>query len=170
VASETTDEDGFFDVRTLPPGRYIAGVNLRDLPNKHNPYPRTVYPGPLSDPHVIVLRLGQTVDLGTWYMPSPLPVVRVAGIVTRRDGIPVAGAYVGAWDRTGDPVERARGAGGATSGEDGRFVLELRQGRVYTFIARDPQSKQLRISGPRLDTGSTLPELIRIVVLDDKPE
>ncbi|HJR58050.1 MAG TPA: hypothetical protein VJ813_01575 [Vicinamibacterales bacterium] len=169
TALELTDKDGFFEFRGLPPGRYIAGVNLRDLPNQHNPYARTVYPGTPSDPHVIALSLGQAIDLGTWHMPPPLAVVRVAGIVTG-GGTPVAGVYVSAWDITGDPGERSRGAGGTTSGEDGRFALELRRGRVYTFIARDRQSKQLRISAPRIDTGTNLPELIRIVILDDRPE
>jgi hypothetical protein len=165
-----TDGEGFFELRNLPPGRYIAGVNLKDLPSKYNPYARAVYPGAHSDPHVIELALGQAVDLGVWHMPPPLAVVRVAGILTRRDGTPVAGVFVGAWDRTGYPVESARGAGSATSGNDGRFILELRQGRVYTFTARDKQSKIVRISGPRIDTGRPVPELIRIVVLDDQPE
>jgi hypothetical protein len=166
----TTDAEGHFEIRHLPPGRYVAGVNLSDLPSRYNPYPRTVYPGGISEPHVITLSLGQTVDLGTWQMPLPLAVVRVAGVVTWSDGTPAGGIYVGASDRTGDPVEVARGAGGATSGDDGRFVIELRQGRVYTFMARDQQSKVLPVSGPRLEIGARTPEPIRIVIQRRPPQ
>jgi hypothetical protein len=162
--SSMTDKDGHFDLRALPAGRYIVGVNLKDLPNNYNPYARTVFPGGNLDPQVIVLGLGEVVDLGIWHMPPPLPVVRVAGIVVRTDGVPVGGVYVGSWDRTGDPVERARGAGGATTGGDGRFVLDLREGRVYTFTVRGPNNGSLRISAPRLDTSQAVPALIRIVV------
>jgi hypothetical protein len=160
----TTDADGYFDIHNLSPGRYIAGVNLRDLPSQYNPYARTLYPGGTAEPAILTLSLGQTIDLGTWQMPPPLAVVRVAGIVTWSDGTPAAGVYVSASDRTGNPVEVARGAGGATSSEDGRFVVELRQGRVYTFAARDRQSRMVPVSAPRLEVGARVLELVRIVI------
>jgi hypothetical protein len=169
IASARTDEEGYFEIPYLPPGRYLAGVNLKDLPSEYNPYARTLYPGGTSEPHVITLSLGQIVDLGTWPMPPPLAVVRVSGIATWSDGSPAAGVYVGVWDRTGNPVEMARGAGGATTGADGRFVLELRQGRIYTFMARDPQSRQLPVSGPRLEIGARAPEPVRIVIQRGPP-
>lgn len=107
-------------------------------------------------------------DLGTWQLPPPLEVVRVAGIITWSDGAPAAGVYVSVFDRTGDPVELARGAGGATSGEDGRFVLEVRRGRVYTFAARDRQSRLLPVLGPRLEIGASAPESVRIVIRGER--
>ena len=162
--STRTEGDGFFELKNLAPGRYIVGVNLDDLPSEYNPYARVVYPGAAAEPHVIELKLGEVVDLGTWHMPDPLPVVRVDGIVVTREGTPVAGVVVGAWDDTGNPVERARGAGTATSGADGRFLLELRQGRVYRFSARGPRNGPLRIEAPRLDTSQPLQGPIRIIV------
>ena len=162
--SATTDAEGHFDIPNVSPGRYIAGVNLRDLPSQYNPYARVMYPGEAPEPEILTLALGQIVDLGTWQMPPPLPVVRVPGIVTWSDGAPAVGVYVGASDRTGNPVESARGAGGVTSGEGGRFVLELRLGRVYTFWARDPQSKWIPVSAPRLEIGTGAPEPLRIVL------
>ena len=165
IESRSTDASGFFELGDLPPGRYIVGVNLRDLPNKYNPYGRIVYPG-TGEPHVIELGLGQAVDLGTWFMPAPLPITRVEGIVMRADGTRVAGVHVGAWDDTGDPVERARGAGNTKSGSGGRFVLELRQGRVYTFMARDKRGRRLRIQAPQLETRDLSRIAIQVVVLD----
>jgi len=152
VRNEREWSTSFFQVAELPPGRYIVGLNLKDLPNKYNPYARTVYPGG-PDPHVIELGLGQAVDLGSWQIPPPLPIVRIEGIITRRDGSPVAGVYVTAWDQTNNPVEIARGAGGATSGKDGRFVLELRRRRVYEFTVRDKRPRFLRTNARPLETG-----------------
>jgi hypothetical protein len=166
MVSAATDADGFFHVGGLPPGRYIVGLNLKDLPSKYNPYARTVYPGG-PDPHVIELGLGLAVDLGSWQIPPPLPIVRIEGTVTRRDGAPVAGVHVTAWDQTNDPIERARGAGRATSGTDGRFVLELRRGRVYEFTVRDNRPRLLRTGARRLQTGEESTRQLHVVVLDD---
>jgi hypothetical protein len=165
--SGSTDASGFFELGNLPPGRYIIGVNLRDLPNQYNPYGRAVYPG-TGEPHVVELSLGQAVDLGTWFMPPPLPITRVEGIVTRADGTPVPGVHVGAWDDTGDPIERARGAGNTISDDGGRFVLELRQGRIYDFSARDKQAKPMKVRAPRLETRGLARTAIQIVLLDDR--
>jgi hypothetical protein len=169
TASGMTDTEGYFEISDLPPGRYLAAVNLKDLPNQYNPYPRTVYPGGTSEPHALTLSLGQIVDLGSWAMPPPLAAVRISGVVTWRDGSPAVGVYVGARDRAGNPIDTLRGAGSTTSGEDGRFVLELRQGRVYDFTVRDPASKRLVVSGPPLEIGARAREPVRIVIPREPP-
>ena len=164
----TSDRNGFFELTRLGPGRYIVGVNLKDLPNQYNPYGRTLYPGAGFEPDIIELALGQAIDLGTWRLPLPLPTTRIEGIVVRTDGAPVAEVFVGSWDETGNPVERARGAGSDVSGPDGRFVLELRQGREYTFTARRKGGQALRIEPLRLATEQRARVAIRIVVLEDR--
>ncbi len=165
TASATTDTEGYFEIGGLPPGRYLTGVNLKDLPSEYNPYARTVYPGGGSAPHIVTLSLGQTADLGTWQMPPPLAAVRVAGVVTWRDGSPAVGVYVGVRDNiAGVRDDIARGVGGATSDTDGRFVLELRRGRSYTFTAG-----RLPVSAPRLDIGASAPDPVRIVIQREPP-
>jgi carboxypeptidase family protein len=162
-AVSRTDGSGYFDVENLPPGRYIAGVNLRDLPNQWNPYPRIVYPGQNEPAHLIELTLGQVVDLGQFMLPPPLSVVDVSGFVTWQDGTPAAGVYVSAWDVTGNPVERARGAGGSTAGRDGRFVIKLREGREYTFVARAGHGPLMRVSAPRIVAGQDA-QPVRVII------
>ncbi len=97
-------------------------------------------------------------------MPPPLPVVRVSGIVVRADGTPVPNVWVSAVDITGNPVERARGAGGAQATAEGHFTLELRRGRFYTFLVRGERSEILRISAPRIETRPEVVGLVKIVV------
>jgi hypothetical protein len=115
------------------------------------------------------LSLGQAVDLGNWTPAPPPAVVKAAGLVTWKDGTPAAGIFVSASDQTGNPVERARGAGGATSAADGRFVLDLRQGRVYMFLARDKQSASLPLAGPRVEIGAGSPAPLILVIPRDPP-
>jgi hypothetical protein len=158
-----SDGNGYFDVEHLPPGHYIAAINLRDLPDEWNPYPRTVYPASDEPPQVIELTLGQTVDLGPWVLPPPLKVVEVSGVITWHDGTPAAGVNVSASDVTGNPAERARGAGGATSGPHGQFMIKLRERREYTFIARIGSGPRLPVAAPRITTRSAVPP-VRIVI------
>ena len=168
TVSARSDETGYFQVGQLPPGRYVAGVNLRDLPSKYNPYARSLYPGgSATEPDVIAVDLGQAIDLGVWFLPPPVPVARVHGLVTREDGTPVSGVYVHASDRTGNASEQGRGITGATSGPDGRFELELRQGRVYTFTARGGRAP-LRFRTPRLETGKSPESVITIIAVEQR--
>jgi len=163
-----TDHDGYFEIRGLPAGQYIVGVNLSDLPSKSNPYARTVYPSDGAGPHVVTLSHGQSQDLAIWRLPPPLAAVRISGMVTWQDGTPASSVFVSARDETGDRTELARGAGGATSGTDGRFTVDLREGRVYSFVARQGNGPFLPISAPRIDTSGAI-EPIRIVILKERP-
>ena len=169
TTSVQTDGDGNFEIRELPPGKYVVGVNLQDLPSKYNPYARTLYPSDGSDPHVLTLSLGQTRDLGTWRMPSPLPVVRVEGVVLWQDGTPAPGMFVGAWDRTGNPTQVARGAGNTKTGGDGRFVIELRRGRLYALSVDGGDSGKavIAVAAPRVDTTGPV-GLVRIVIRGER--
>lgn len=39
-----SDNAGDFEIRDVPPGRYLVGVNLQDLPSKFNPAERFIRP------------------------------------------------------------------------------------------------------------------------------
>jgi hypothetical protein len=167
-ASARVEPDGFFELQGLPPGRYIVGINLRDLPSKWNPYPRYVYPGPGSPPRIIELSLGQLADLGQWKLPPPLASVQLHGVVVWKDGTPASGIYVNAWDVTRNPVGRARGAGGALSGADGRFVIEVLDSRAYTFMARAAgNGPSLPVASPRIEARPGLAP-VRIVITHEE--
>ena len=159
----SSDPDGFFELRSLPPGRYLVGLNLRDLPSEYNPYPRVLYPGDSTAPHVVELSLGQVADLGQWTLPPPLEAVRISGMVVWGNGTPASGVYVGIWDSTGNAPDRLRGAGGAAAGADGRFHIDGREGREYSFTVRSGPRHVLKISAPRITARNGL-EPVRIVI------
>jgi hypothetical protein len=166
--SDSADLVGFCESRNLPPGSYIVGLNLRDLPNQYNPYPRLIYPGLEMSPHVVALTLGQAADIGTWQIPAPLPVVKIEGSITWSDGSPAAGVYVSLWDVTGEPMDQPRGAGGATSDANGRFTINGRAGRKYTFVARANNGPALPLSATQIEAREGLGP-VRLVARRDAP-
>ena len=169
VASTQSDNDGFFELRDLPPGRYIAGINLNDLPSEYRPYARTIFPGGNEPPMTIELALGQNVNLGRWVIPPPLSVVKLTGTVTWKDGTPAGGVFVSLSDVGRNAASRARGAGGAMSGPDGRFVVDAREGRVYRFVARlGGTGPALILSAPQIEAHPGLGP-IALVIQRDPP-
>ena len=170
VASTQSDNDGFFELRDLSPGRYIAGINLQDLPSQYRPYARTIFPGGNEPPMTIELALGQNVNLGRWAIPPPLSVVKLTGTITWKDGTPAGGVYVSLSDVGRNPASRARGAGGAMSGPDGRFVIDAREGRVYRFVARlGGNGPALLLSAAEIEAHAGLGP-IAIVIQRDPPQ
>jgi hypothetical protein len=165
--SARSDARGHFEVRDLPPGRYVIGINLRDLPNQWTAYPRIMYPGGDEPPSVIDLSLGQAADLGQWLLPPPLAGIKLPGVITWRDGTPAAGVYVSLWDVSPYPNDGLRGAGGGTSGPDGRFVVEAREGRRYRFVARvGGTGPALMLAAPQIEASPGLAPL-RLVIQSD---
>jgi hypothetical protein len=161
--SAYTDESGYFDIRALPPGRYLVGLNLVDLPGEYRPYPLTLYPGPLLPVHVIDLTLGHVVDLGRWEIPPPVPVVSIPGTIVWDDGTPAAGVLINLRDVTGNRSGRARGAGIATSAADGRFAIDGRERRTYSVMARIGNGPALPIGNVRVHARQGI-QPIRIVI------
>lgn len=167
--SNYTDESGYFDVRALPPGRYLIGLNLVDLPSQHRPYPVTLYPGPGLPAHVIDLALGQLVDVGRWEIPPPVPVVPIAGTIVWNDGTPAAGVLLNLWDVTGNRRRGPRGAGMATSAAAGHFAIDGREGRTYSVTARIGNEGALPVGNVRVHALRGI-QPIRIVIHRDPRE
>jgi len=156
------NDQGGFEITELPPGRYIVGVNLENRPpSQYTPYARTVYPSDGGDAFVVIITRGETFDLGEWRLPPPVATLRLDGSVVWEDGAPAAGIVVMAQDITDNP--RGAFVGNATTAADGRFSIELRQRRVYSFQLSS-RTKRLPIAPPRVETGSSAPAPLRIVI------
>lgn len=132
----TTDTDGTFEAKEIPPGRYLVGVNLQGTPTLSNRYARLLYPGAGQDGEVLTLGLGQSVDLGTLRIPAPLRVIKVTGTLHWRDGTPAADVRVFAQD-LGEGSARFSGLTTLVDA-NGRFTIGLLEGRTYTLSAPLP--------------------------------
>lgn len=134
--------DGTFEASEIPPGRYLVGINLRGTPTPSNRYERLILQNGAPDREGIAVALGQSVDLGTLQIPAPIRVIKVTGVVTRQDGSPVANFDVFAHEST----VAGRFVAAARTGADGRFTMELMDGRTY--MLRGPATRDGRIELP----------------------
>ena len=158
----TVGDDGSFEAGGLPPGDYVVGVNLRDVPSPGVPYARVLYPGRTS-PATVTVKAGERVDLGTWQLPGPSPTWVVSGVVAWDDDRPAAGIEIRALDVTGARVFNDT-AGRAISGPDGRFAIVLWQGHRYRFVVTPTQTEPMLVAAPAVDLGDRPPPPIRIVI------
>ena len=95
-ASHTEHAGGRFEIKQVPPGEYVLGINLTGSPKAGFPYPPTYFPGVTqrSEATVIKLGLGEKVSDLLLRLPPPLSRRGVGGVVVWPDGSPAAGAEV----------------------------------------------------------------------------
>lgn len=124
---EWTREDGRYEMKGLPPGRYLLAVNYNRYPEPEDPsnaYPRTFYPGAAqpSQAEVVTVGEGERVKDRDITLPARRAESVVSGIVVWDDGTPVANAVVAFRDVTyhDTPVDNAAPHADA----QGRFTLK----------------------------------------------
>jgi hypothetical protein len=154
-------DDGSFEAGELPPGDYVVGVNLRDVPNPGVPYARAFHPGASSG--IVTVRAGERIDLGTWQLPGPAATWIVSGVVACEDGRPAERIEIRALDVTG-AGEPNDSAGRAVSAADGRFAMALWTGHRYRFVATSTQTELMLVAAPALELGDRPPAPFRIVI------
>lgn len=158
-----TDAEGSFRVEHLPPGRYVVGLNLTDLPDRSRPYPRTLYARKGESSAPVEVALGQAVDIGAWQIPAPLATIKISGTLAWTDGSPAGGMTVTLLDTTDPRRVRGRFAGTALADAEGRFVVEAREGRAYQFEVMS-RTGRVRIVTPPLVTAGRDTAPIRLVL------
>lgn len=158
-----TTEGGHFEFKGLPPGRYRVGLSLRRAPSESSPYARTVYPGPLP-PETIVVAFGGAVQLQPWKVPRLTPA-KVSGTLVWRDGAPASRIALVALDVTDVTGKKAPRGGIAMTDENGRFSLEVWEGRSYALAVNLPGPGRTPTDVSRLSvTAGMGPVRVRISV------
>ncbi|MCB1033904.1 MAG: carboxypeptidase regulatory-like domain-containing protein, partial [Acidobacteria bacterium] len=116
-ARATTDEDGWFALPAVPPGRYGLTAGTPDLP-------------PLTVPGIVVTEGAEPMDVGTLVL---LPGVALRGKVVDPEGAPVAGAHVRATPLATPEVELT-----ARTDTEGLFTLDaLRPGERLSVVVEE---------------------------------
>ncbi|MET0625667.1 MAG: carboxypeptidase regulatory-like domain-containing protein [Pyrinomonadaceae bacterium] len=135
---EWTAEDGRYEHKSLPPGRYLLAVNYNRYPEPNDPsnaYPRTYYPGAAepSQAEAVSVGAGERVKDRDISLPARRGESVVTGVVVWDDGSPVANARISFRDVTYHDPGVDNGAPNAD--ERGRFTLKGYRGQTFLLTA-----------------------------------
>ena len=163
-ATVTTDERGKYEISGLFPGRYVVGVNLRDVVTKRTPHPIVIFKDAAGRDDVDV-GPGEYVELPSLRLPAQSTMRRLAGIVERSDGLSVGRAFVTV--READRTELGSDVAFMRADEGGRFSVDVFEGRTYLIIAEQQDPRRWNS-----DTGEEYPPLatatVRLTVKGDR--
>lgn len=158
LSDSYTRDGGFFEFKDLAPGRYIVGLSLRSSPTETSPFARTEYP------ETIVVTFASTVQLQPWKVPRLTPA-KVSGTLVWRDGAPASRIALVALDVTDVTGRKAPRGGIAMTDENGRFSLEVWEGRSYALAVNLPGPGRTPTDVSRLSvTAGMGPVRVRISV------
>lgn len=138
--NEYTDKRGRYAFDGVPPGRYLLGINIADVPDKGTPYPKLYYPAVSSPAQATVITLveGQKFDNYDFNLPAPLAEQTITGTVYLQNEHPAAGATLELYDLE-RPGRSVWGVDAKTDAQ-GRFTIKGFKGRRYqlrAYLAED---------------------------------
>jgi hypothetical protein len=159
------DDNGFYEFKSIPPGKYLLGIRLTAIRDPGFAYPRTFYPGVSNsrDAKVFNLGPGEKMSGVDFVLPPKLELRTVEGIVVWPDGKPVPKARVGTMI-TEYPYSFAWGASCATD-DAGRFSCKLFDGLSYWInaVVNMPEGKQMHAEPVDLPKNGGVKELKLVV-------
>ena len=97
IENHYSNEHGRYELKEVPPGRYLMGINLSDeTPNQYTPYPRTYFPGVKDRNQATVISVGEHQKLEDYdlHLPPRLAEGTITGSVLWPNGRPAVGARV----------------------------------------------------------------------------
>lgn len=141
TAFATTDANGHFEFRAMPPGAYVVGVNIQDNV-MYDPYPRTMYVDSAGDPEVVRVDAGQHVGLSPWTIGPALAKRRVRLRIVDGEGRALANADVSLRDVTNSEIpDFIQRVTGARTDASGTVEFDVRRSRSYVIERREPGSR-----------------------------
>lgn len=141
TASATTDANGYFQFRAMPPGDYVVGVNIDDNV-AYDPYPRTMYVDAAGEPEAVRVDAGQHVGLSPWTIGPALATRRVRLRIVEGGGRPLAHTDVSLRDVTNSEIpDFLQRVMGARTDETGTVEFDVRRSRFYVIERREPGSR-----------------------------
>ena len=160
-----SDGEGRFEMKLVPPGRYLLGVRIVGSAGAtYVPFPQTYYPGvsEKSAATIITLSEGQHFEANDLILPPRFVEKQLTGMVLDSSGQPVRGATVWLkeiqYENSDMPYRRE-------TDEEGRFVFPVFEGIRYRLNAYLDRKE-----GPRPESGelqiviSSNPETIKLVL------
>jgi 5-hydroxyisourate hydrolase-like protein (transthyretin family) len=130
----TTDDDGRFQFKIVPPGDYWLGFRIMSSQAEGQAFPRTYYPGVTSRAlaTIVSVKEGQSLEGIDLQLPARLTQRTVNGVVVWPDGRPAnaVSIYVSLMEE-GDMSSFAT----VPADENGKFSLTIYEGLQYKISA-----------------------------------
>jgi hypothetical protein len=128
------DENGNYEFKSIPSGRYVLGIRLNAIRDADFAYPRAYYPdvSNVADAKVFILKAGERIEGVDFVMPPQLTSRTIEGIVVWPDGRPVPNAGIGTMI-SDYPYGLSYGV--AVTNDAGRFSCKLFAGLSYWINA-----------------------------------
>jgi hypothetical protein len=138
-----TDEQGQFEIKELPPGNYLIGINIDNQPSGQAPFPGTFYPGVSTRSQATILTLaeGEKISNLTLRLPARLATRVIEGTLVYSDGQVVNQGYVHFSDS--DKTRTYMIYATSKVSEDGRFslrVLKDMAGWIHAYGSEHPKA------------------------------
>jgi hypothetical protein len=130
--TRTTDQNGEFEFTSVFAGRYVIGVNLKDLPR--GPYRRTLFAGADGTPAQYEVRPDHVLRLGTLRVEGPLAEVPVTLQLIRDDGRPFENTHFGLTEVTDGTSGPPRIFFNWRTDASGRHTLRLHASRYVVVL------------------------------------
>ena len=137
VYDTETNENGEFNLKAVPTGKYFLGVNLAKSPDEQQPYQRTFYPGTTdrNQATVVDVKPGQKTSSLNFQLTKKLIPHLVHGTIIFADGKPAADVSITLED-VNRPHVCVNGCD-IRSDSQGRFTLKGYEGYTYFVVAYD---------------------------------
>jgi 5-hydroxyisourate hydrolase-like protein (transthyretin family) len=160
----TTDADGNFEFKIVPPGDYWLGYHLLNSAlQEGQPYGRTYLPGVMSKAlaTTVSVKEGQSLTGLTLQLPPPLSQRTVTGVVVWSDGQPAKGASIYL-----NLIEEGQMSSfwSTQPDENGRFTLKLYEGLQYKVSAYRQDGRGQNAQSEWIDIPITLDQPLRLVL------
>lgn len=145
--SDCTDENGEFQIRSLPEGSYLAVLNADGKLTPDEPFPPIFYPSVSEREKAVLVTVanGETVKGINFVVSSPGETVTVSGVLLFSNGKPVAESYV-----TFVPPNKDEDQSELTDVE-GRFTIRVLKGLKGEVFGEFPASLGEYLKCPKLD-------------------
>jgi hypothetical protein len=137
VDTAYSDQEGRYEFKAVPPGRYVLGIRFDGLTRQNRPFPLLYYPSVESIDQATIVNVGdgERIEKYDLVLPSPPAEYTVNGVVMWSDGRPIPNAKIG-YSQVNVPISY-----GANPDQEGRFSFKVYDGMKITIGATVEVSK-----------------------------
>lgn len=149
--SDCTNEQGRFEITSIPPGEYVLVANQDGKPSNREPFPRIFYPNVSERQRaaVINIRAGDSLDDIDIVIPKLEETITIEGVLRYSDGHPVIEEWVKF--KVAKPDSKVDGDVSEETDSAGRFTLKVLKGLTGELAGEDWLLVGLYKNCPKVD-------------------